>query len=461
MYPMTVIRDEAGNKWFKQEEREHRLNHGVAGVHLTIPFQCETCWMRNLEGRDPEPGLDDLYVSHLRRANLDAMAGKSKNTIMTHRRLIHRMLRDAIEIRKTPSILPRGPFPLDDLVGMSLAVDELHYSITGIGRINDHVQFDTIRKLRSAFGKLWESSPRGAREGASFAKGTGRVRPTSCPSQSEWFREFSSGCEYRMGYETMADHGVSIVAIVNVLDFIRRDAETAEFLGDEEEANELWKIGAFVCIVTAGSLRGYEGFFTDLAGLVENLNKGRDGEIPDGAMKKILTEAECLTLPHVCLCLLGDFKGEGGTNYHMMNLANKSISGLEVRWWIEQLVDVCKVEGRLSGPAFATPGGKLASMGDYNSVFKSYLKEVQSTTELNLIPEGNNVDEMYNLNRTPRKSALTRAKRAQLDKSLQDEMNRWRTVENARGKKVRFNMNDHYSEACLLMPRTWMYVYAL
>ena len=103
----------------------------------------------------------------------------------------------------------------------------------------------------------------------------------------------------------------------------------------------------------------------------------------------------------------------------------------------------------------------MASMGDYNSVFKSYLKEVQSTTELNLIPEGNNVDEMYNLNRTPRKSALTRAKRAQLDKSLQDEMNRWRTVENARGKKVRFNMNDHYSEACLLMPRTWMYVYAL
>ena len=60
MYPMTVIRDEAGNKWFKQEEREHRLNHGVAGVHLTIPFQCETCWMRNLEGRDPAPGLDDL-----------------------------------------------------------------------------------------------------------------------------------------------------------------------------------------------------------------------------------------------------------------------------------------------------------------------------------------------------------------------------------------------------------------
>lgn len=458
---MTVIRDEAGNKWFRQEEREHRLNHGVAGAHLVIPFQCETCWIRNLEGRDPEPGLDDLYVSHIRRANLDAMAGKSKNTIAGHRRNVKRMLRDAMEIRKTPTTLSRGPFPLEDRVGMSLAIDELHYSITGVGRINDHVQFDTIRKLRGTFSKMWESPPRGVLEGASFAKGTGRVRPTDCPAQSEFFREFSSGCEYRMGYETMADHGVSIRAIVHVLDFIRRDAETAELVGEQTEANELWKIGAFICIVTSGSLRGYEGFFTDLAGLIENLHKGREGVVPDNATKKLLTEEDCLNLPHVCLCLLGDFKGEGGTNYHMMNLANESTSGLQVRWWIEQLVGVCKAEGRSSGPAFATPEGRLASMGDYNSVFKSYLKEVQSSTMLNLIPEENNVDAMYNLNRTPRKTALTRAKRAQLDKSLQDEMNRWRTVDNSKGKKVRFNMNDHYSEACLLMPRTWMYVYAL
>jgi len=457
---MTVIRDEGGNKWFKQEERQHRLNHGVAGVHLVVPFQCEICWIRNLEGRNPEPGLDDLYVSHIRRANLDAMAGKATNTILTHRRNVKRMLRDAIEIRKTPSTLPRGPFPLDDKVGMSLAVDELHYSITGRGRINDHVQFDTIRKLRSSYTKMWESSPRGVLEGASFAKGTGRVRPTECPAQSDWFRDFSSGCEYRMGYETMADHGVPIMAIVDVLIYIRRDADNAEFLDDQMEANELWKIGAFICIVTAGSLRGYEGFFTDLAGLIENLHKGREGKVPENAMKKILTEDDCLRLPHVCLCLLGDFKGEGGTNYHMMNLANESISGLQVRWWIEKLVEVSEAEGRSSGPAFATPSGELANMGDYNSVFKSYLKEVQSTGS-NLIPEGNDVDEMYNLNRTPRKTALTRAKRAQLDKSLQDEMNRWRTVDNSKGRKVRFNMNDHYSEACLLMPRTWMYVYAL
>ena len=160
-----------------------------------------------------------------------------------------------------------------------------------------------------------------------------------------------------MGYETMADHGVSIMAIVNmimaivnVLTFIRRDADTAELLNDQEEANELWKIGAFICVVTAASLRGYEGFFTDLAGLIENIHKGREGDIPENAMKKILTEEDCLSLPHVCLCLLGDFKGEGGTNYHMINLANDSISGLEVRWWIEKLVEVNEAGGRKDVP---------------------------------------------------------------------------------------------------------------
>jgi len=170
-------------------------------------------------------------------------------------------------------------------------------------------------------------------------------------------------------------------------------------------------------------------------------------------------EAQCQNLPHVVLCLLGDFKGEGGTNYHMINLASHSLSGLETRWWVEQLVAVCTCEGRFDGPAFATPNGRLAASGDYDALFKKYLTEVRDDT--GLIDERADINALYNLNRTPRKTALTRAKRAGLDGTLQDEMNRWRSVERAKGKKVGFNMRDHYSEACLLMPRTWMYSYSL
>ena len=151
---------------------------------------------------------------------------------------------------------------MEDACGMGLVVEMLVKSYTAKGRISDYVQFETLRKLRSTYAKVFESSPAGAREGSSFAKGTGRVRPTSCPSQSEWMQDVLRGMEYRMGYDTQADHAVPMEALVTLLDYIKRDAEECR---DRLEANELWKIGAFICIVTSASLRGYEGFYTDLA----------------------------------------------------------------------------------------------------------------------------------------------------------------------------------------------------
>jgi hypothetical protein len=43
----------------------------------------------------------------------------------------------------------------------------------------------------------------------------------------------------------------------------------------------------------------------------------------------ILTEEMCRNLPHVTICLLGQFKGKTGTNHHMIALANNTVSGLE------------------------------------------------------------------------------------------------------------------------------------
>ena len=112
----------------------------------------------------------------------------------------------------------------------------------------------------------------------------------------------------------------------------------------------------------------------------------------------------------------------------------------------------------MTGPtfAFATPEGDLES--NYDAGLQKYLKIVQETTTL--IDKDIDIHLFYSTNRTPIKSALTRAKRAGIGEDLQNEMNRWRTVENAKGKRVRFNMRDHYPKACLLMPVTWRYSYA-
>ncbi len=93
-FPVKKMEDEEGNVWYKQGQREERINHGVRGVHASIPFQCEDCWMLNLEGRRPAEGLDDMYVTYIRRANLDAMGGRANSTIEAHAALVKRCVRN-------------------------------------------------------------------------------------------------------------------------------------------------------------------------------------------------------------------------------------------------------------------------------------------------------------------------------------------------------------------------------
>ena len=398
----------------------------------------------------------------IHRANLDAMAGKSPLTIRGHLMETIAVLRNAERINKTPSYHPRGPFPLGDPVGMGLAIDMLTKSVVAKGRLVDYVQFSTIRKLRATYSKNWESSPAGVLEGASFAKGVGRVRPTSCPSQSEWFSQFQRGMEYRMGSQAEPNRGLLMGAIVYLLSLVSMDAEEAEEAGFHADANELWKVGAYVCILTAASLRGHEGFFVDLTGLQDNLSARKFGVVPISFVinkDSLFTEEICKDLPHVTVAMLGHFKGETGVDQHLIALANKSVSGLKTRWWIEKLVSVCEAEGRIHGPAFASAHGVLASSADYNAVFRKYLGQVQDETDF--IPGETDVDAQYSTFRTPRKSSTTRLERAGFGDEFVDRMNRWRSQEGAKGRAVKRRMNAHYAEAVLLMPTTWLGSYVL
>ncbi len=81
---MRRIQDEEGNKWYKHETRLYRINHGVRGAQALIHFQCEDCWMINLEGPLPAEGLDDTYIMLIRQANLDAVGGRAVATIEAH-----------------------------------------------------------------------------------------------------------------------------------------------------------------------------------------------------------------------------------------------------------------------------------------------------------------------------------------------------------------------------------------
>lgn len=455
---MAILTDDDNNVSPKQQARTKRLNVGRSGVHCVMAFQCETCWIRNLTERDMALPRDNALRMCIRRANLDAFAGRSKSTIDSHVRGVRNSIKLSVDLGKPPMIsqTPRGPMILGDVVGMSLAVEMLHYSMTAKGRIQWYVQFDTMRKLRSTYSRSWDSSPQGVTEGASFSKGPGKVRITSCPSQSQWLTDFLLGAQDRMGYDTKRQQAVAIKVVVLMLTMVKDDA-----IGhDDEYATVLYKFGALVAILTAASLRGYEGFYLDLAATRSHLAEGQVGEVPKKfKVKNVLSEEEMEKLPSVCICLMGKFKGETGERYHSMVLANRSMSGLETRWWVEQLMKVCEDEGRMSGFAFDEADGSPANSTEYNALFRQYLCRIQGDHPDVFSPKEEVT--LYGISRTLRRSAVTRAGRAGLTEDVLNSVNRWNTVEHARGSRPRHNMRAHYTDARALAPMTWRYSYAL
>jgi hypothetical protein len=268
--------------------------------------------------------------------------------------------------------------------------------------------------------------------------------------------------ELRMGSQAQPDQAVRMGAIIHLLYLIQSDALSAEQSGYVSDANCLWKVGAYVCVLAAASLRGHEGFYVKLAGLRQHLRKGRNGIIPPGlsiTKEVVLSEEVCVNLPHVTVALMGHFKGETKADHHFIAIASVTQSGLEPRWWIEKLVAVCASEGRDHGPAFTDEHGQLASSPDYNSTFQGYLVRVQAETTL--IDKDDDVNRVYNTYRTLRKTATTRIERSGFGNDFVDKMNRWRAQEGAQGRMVRRRMNAHYADALLLMPTTWVGSYVL
>jgi hypothetical protein len=235
-----------------------------------------------------------------------------------------------------------------------------------------------------------------------------------------------------MGCQSGPDHGLLIGAVMHLLGLIELDATEAEALGSEEAANDHWKVWAYMCVLTAASLRGHKGFYLDLAGMRTHLVKGRVGTITPGINKNtVLLEAMCKNLPHVTICLLGKFKGETRVDQHLIAVANETSSGLCPWWWMKKLVAVCDSEGRVDGPAFTSPEGVLASSMDYDAMFRKYLCVVQEETNLN--SGDHDVNALYSTFQTLRKMATMRIEQAGFGNQFVDQMNRWRPQERAQG----------------------------
>lgn len=165
------------------------------------------------------------------------------------------------------------------------------------------------------------------------------------------------GAETCTGVQSEADKPVHIRTVIVLLKMIKEEAMAKE--GDE--ARELWKVGAAIAVAQMGSLRGPEIFMLDLAGIRVHIEEGRQGRMPDSPLDD---GVDLFDAPHVYLAMIDQFKGETGVREHLVAVASESKSGIDVRWWLEKLIQVRASENCTTGPAFGNAQGDVAKQRD-------------------------------------------------------------------------------------------------
>jgi hypothetical protein len=255
----------------------------------------------------------------LRRCNLDAFWGREPTTVLANRRNVDQLIQSWTGVLSAePSLPSLGPFPPEDCFGITGSVGMLLKSLK-VGRYADYTQFETMRKLRSAYSNLHHASAVGSTSMMTLGKDTAKTFLSTCPTNSLWFERFCKGCFKRMGQESHQDLAMSIKVLLALLEILE-----AEWLAADGQIREgLAMVGAFVCIAFGGSFRGDEVFHTDLYGL----------------LKYSRTPLVENNLRYVLIPLLGRFKNEEGEHYHLIPLAYTTHSGISIGtygwidWW--------------------------------------------------------------------------------------------------------------------------------
>ena len=409
-------------------------------------MQCDLCIFRNLTFRNPIDGseADELLLCCIRRVNLDAFWSRASKTVRATKGEVNQMLRLWDKVGIVPTFQPLGPFPVGDTMGYGLAIAMVLKSLEPGKYNSNHQQFETIRHLRSGFSNVYATSVDCFNNVHSLGMDKTKVHLSKCPSQSLWFEKFALGCSLRMGAEVRSNKATSLPLIHAFFKVIEAEWKEASSL---IERSKLASIGAFVAIAFCGSFRGHEVFLVDL----------------DGLRKYLATpmfEESMNNLEYVIVPLLGFFKGETGIQYHLTPLVARTSSGIEVKRWITRLVGVRDEAGIRNGPAFCDSFGNIAKTKIYEDAILERFCVIQRW-ENSPIAKGVNVFEDFGVSRSFRRGSTSEARIRGVDDREVDLTNRWRNHENAKGRKPRRSMRDHYSDIEILVPALLLYSLAL
>jgi hypothetical protein len=176
-----------------------------------------------------------------------------------------RQLVNLWRVAHLPIDLPsRGPFPVDDSLGMRVAIGMLIKSLEPGRYSQTYQQFETIHKLRAAYSNLHMSSLEGVNSLRTVGGETAKMSLTLLPTNSLWFERFSEVCLKCMGQEVRQDWALTLAVLHALLEVLEDEWHCAEAWPDR---HCITRAGCFAVIAFCGSFRGNEVFLTDLYGL--------------------------------------------------------------------------------------------------------------------------------------------------------------------------------------------------
>jgi hypothetical protein len=167
-----------------------------------------------------------------------------------------------------------GPFPVQDLFGMSAAVVTLTRSLD-VGKYAATVQYETMRKMRGVFSNAFHASAEGYCSSSVMAKDTQKIMLTECPTYGTFFELFARGCHKRMGDIIKPDRALSLSILHHIMSLIEKDWQMEGAL----EKYQCVLKGLFYLISYCGALRGEE---VPMAELNSAFKRWDDGNVDPG-----------------------------------------------------------------------------------------------------------------------------------------------------------------------------------
>ena len=190
--------------WKVKESDLRRYSEARDGDDLLVAFECDYCVFIKLTGRvyqHERSMADDYLLRCIRRVVLDAFWSRARSTVATNTRQFREIISLSDTLGFEPPYHPPGPLPGFDHCGYKVAILMIAKSAKPGRHSDSHIQWDTIRKIRSSVSNQSRASRASNFSSPSLTdyKGTGYDRLSTEACGSMWFHRFSAGCRKRMG----------------------------------------------------------------------------------------------------------------------------------------------------------------------------------------------------------------------------------------------------------------------